>query len=171
MTGGKSIRPRPDGGERQLTGRTVLIALVGFFGFVALVNIVMVGAAISTFGGVDTPSSYRAGLAHGAEARQAAAQEARAWTVAVRIRPTAEGASFAFDVRDATDRPVTGTEVAARLAHPVDQRRDIAIVVSETGPGAYSGRVAADPGRWILDLEIGRDGERRFRSRNRVMIE
>ena len=46
-------------GERRFTGRMALVLLIGFFGFVTVVNIVMIGAAISTFGGVDTPSSSR----------------------------------------------------------------------------------------------------------------
>ena len=66
---------------RPITGRMVLAALVAFFGFVMLVNIVMVRAAITTFGGVDTPSSYQAGLAFKAEEAEAAAQAARNWTV------------------------------------------------------------------------------------------
>jgi nitrogen fixation protein FixH len=149
----------------------VLVALVGFFGFVMLVNIVMVHAAITTFGGVDTPSSYQAGLAFRAEEDAALAQAARNWQVDARIAPTAEGAALYFDVRNTAGRPVTGVDVAARLTHPVDQRRDIAVVVSETGAGIYSGRVAADPGQWTLDLEIARAGERLFRSRNRITIE
>lgn len=46
-------------GERQLTGRMVLAMLVGFFGLVMVVNIFMIRAAVSTFGGVDTPLPTR----------------------------------------------------------------------------------------------------------------
>ena len=47
---------------RELTGRAVLFWLVGFFALVFGVNAVMVKAATSTFGGVETTSSYKAGL-------------------------------------------------------------------------------------------------------------
>lgn len=171
MNRGVSAKRGPAGGERQITGRMVLIALLGFFGFVMLVNIVMVRAAITTFGGVDTPSSYRAGLAFTNEARRANAQEIRAWDVTGEVARTAEGASLTFHVRDAGHRPVTGADLVARLNHPIDERRDIAIAVSEIGSGAYSGRVAAAPGRWTLAIEISKDGERLFRSHNRVTIE
>lgn len=157
--------------ERRITGRMVLIALVGFFGFVTLVNIVLVHAAITTFGGVDTPSSYRAGLAFSAEESRAAAQEARDWDISVETEPTANGAAFTFHARDAEGRPITGVEISARLNHPIDERRDVAITVSEVGSGVYSGRAAADPGRWSLEIEISEDDERLFRSRNRLMIE
>src|ERR1700690_1116795 len=47
---------------RILTGRHVLLWLVAFFGIVFAVNGGLVQAAISTFGGVETASSYKAGL-------------------------------------------------------------------------------------------------------------
>ena len=51
----------PTGGWR-VTGRMVFFTLVGFFGLILVANIALVDFAISTFGGVDTPSSYQAGL-------------------------------------------------------------------------------------------------------------
>ena len=47
---------------RELTGKHVLFCLVGFFAVVFAVNAVMMRAATSTFGGVETASSYKAGL-------------------------------------------------------------------------------------------------------------
>ena len=47
--------------QRPLTGRTVLICLIAFFAVVAIVNGIMIRAAISTFGGVETGSAYQAG--------------------------------------------------------------------------------------------------------------
>lgn len=171
MGAGGTTRRKPALGERPITGRMVLVALIGFFGFVTLVNIVMVRAAITTFGGVDTPSSYQAGLAFKAEEAEAAAQAARDWNVSAQIEPTASGSSFSLDVRDAGGRPVTGADIAARLTHPIDERRDIAIRLSEAGAGTYFGRVSADPGHWTLDIEISKNGERLFRSRNRLTVE
>jgi nitrogen fixation protein FixH len=160
-----------ESGARRITGRMVLIALLGFFGFVTLVNIVMVHAAITTFGGVDTPSSYQAGLAFRAEVAEAEAQAARSWQVDVRIVPTADGTAVSLDVRDGDDHPVTGAEVIARLAHPIDERRDVTVPVTEMASGRYQGRADAEPGQWTLDIEIAKGGHRMFRSRNRIAIE
>jgi len=168
---GAALWRRRAGGERPITGRMVLAALIGFFGFVFLVNIVMVHAAITTFGGVDTPSSYQAGLDFAAEEAEAAAQADRNWQVDAHLTATAEGTALDLEVRDAAGRPVTGAEVSARLAHPVDERRDVAIPVAEAGAGAYVGAVAADPGQWTLIIEIAKGGERLFRSRNRIAVE
>ena len=49
---------------REVTGTTVLICFVGFFGIVATVNAIMMHAAITTFAGTETSSSYKAGLAY-----------------------------------------------------------------------------------------------------------
>lgn len=167
MNSGRSNR----GETRQITGRMVLVALLGFFGFVTLVNIVMVHAAISTFGGVDTPSSYKAGLAFKAEADEAEEQANRQWQVDARVAPTADSNAVSFEIHDADGRPVIGAEVTARLQHPIDERRDVLVVVSEVGSGVYHGRASIGPGQWTLDFEIAKGGQRMFRSRNRIAVE
>ena len=57
----------------------VLICLVAFFAVVAGVNAVMIRAAVSTFGGVETDSAYQAGLAF---AREIAAARRRSAALA-----------------------------------------------------------------------------------------
>lgn len=156
--------------DRPLTGRAVLLMLVAFFGLVIAVNVVMVRAAISTFGGVDTPSSYQAGLVFKAEEAAASAQNARGWRVTARLNPSPEAIVATMDIHDAAGLPVAGADVVARLAHPIDERRDVALAVNEIGAGEYRGKGAVASGQWILDIEITKGGERLFRSRNRVVI-
>lgn len=43
---------------RPLTGRTVLLCFIAFFGVVFTANFFLVRAALTTFGGVETESSY-----------------------------------------------------------------------------------------------------------------
>jgi nitrogen fixation protein FixH len=158
-------------GEPRLTGRAVLLMLVAFFGIVIVVNLFMVRAAISTFGGVDTPSSYEAGLEFQAEEEAAAAQNARHWLVTARLLPDSAGAkTLTVDLRDQAGKPVTGTRLEARLAHPVNERRDVTIAMAETTPGIFRGTAEVDPGQWILDLEVTKGGERLFRSQSRLIV-
>lgn len=159
------------GGERELTGRMVLVMLVGFFGLVMVVNVFMMEAAISTFGGVDTPSAYKAGLAYKAEEEAAAAQAARNWKVEAHLTTAADGEVVTIDVVDETGRPVANADVSARFAHPVDERRDVVVPMSEIAPGTYSGSGLASPGQWILDIEVAKGGERLFRSQNRIVLD
>lgn len=162
-----TLRQR-EGGE--LTGRAVLLMLVGFFGLVMVVNVVMVKAAISTFGGVDTPSSYQAGLAFKAEEAAAAAQSERAWTVDASLEPAAAGGSLIIEAHDGAGHPVRGADVTVRLAHPVDERNDRVIAMHEIGSGRYGGTATAPAGQWRLVIEIARKGERLFRSDNRIVV-
>lgn len=160
-----------DDGGRPLTGRKVLLMLVAFFGSVTLVNVVMIQAAVSTFGGVDTPSSYKAGLAFKAEEAAAAAQNARHWTVDADLSPAGEGGeTLTVEVKDRLGNPVRDADVTARLTHPIDERLDVAVAMTDTGSGVYKGVAAAGAGQWRLVIEIARDGERLFRSENRIVV-
>ena len=159
------------GGGRPLTGRMVLVMLLAFFGTVIAVNLVMVRAAISTFGGVDTPSSYEAGLNFKAEAAAAAAQDALHWHVDARLAAATGGRGITVSATDANGIPLTHLTVNARFAHPADERHDHKIALEETAPGIYAGIAPVDAGLWTLDLTIGRSGVRMFHSLNRIMIE
>lgn len=69
-------RAVPPKTARKVTGTTVLVCFVGFFGIVAIVNAIMMYAAITTFAGTETSSSYKAGLAYKQEEAAAVAQTA-----------------------------------------------------------------------------------------------
>ena len=72
---------------RPVTGRMVLVCLIAFFGVVARRNALMIRAAVSTFGGVETASSYQAGLAFEREVAAARAQDERDWQVKAKVQP------------------------------------------------------------------------------------
>jgi nitrogen fixation protein FixH len=154
----------------EVTGRFVLLCVVGFFLTIAAVNGVMIRFAVATFGGVETESSYKAGLAFKAETAASAAQEQLGWKVDVRIVPRAEGARVHVGVRDAAGAPVPGLEIAVNAAHPADRRRDVPLPASEMTSGAFFASAPAGLGRRILTIEFARNGERVFRSVNRVAL-
>jgi nitrogen fixation protein FixH len=155
---------------RELTGRIVLLALVAFFGVVAAVNGVMIYFATSTFGGVEVASSYKAGLTFENDVAAARAQDARHWQVTARLERAGDGgAEVTVSLLDAAGKPITGVDVAARLNHPADARRDHDVVMAAAGPGVYKGTTdAALAAQWDLVLDVARDGEHLFRSKDRV---
>jgi len=158
-------------GARKVTGRTVLVWLVAFFGIVTAVNVVMIRAAVSTFGGLETESSYQAGLAFAREAADARAQDALHWRVDARLAPVRDGATdVVIEVRDANSRPLAGIGATARLVHPTNQRDDRALALHEAQPGVFRGTTPAAAGQWDLVIELARDGARMFRSKNRVLL-
>ena len=159
-----------DGKEFRVSGRMVLAALVAFFGLVAGVNAIMIYAAISTFGGVETESSYRAGLAFANEMASAQAQDARHWNVTAQAALNGDTTLVEVTARDAAGRPLPDLAATAALVHPTDRRADHAVPLVSNGAGRFRGTTAASAGQWDLVIELSRDGERLFRSKNRVWL-
>lgn len=155
----------------ELTGRHVLLWLLGFFGLVFIVNAVLVRAATSTFGGLETPSSYQAGLMFESEVARAERQQALHWHVDGKLTRDRKGeAVLDISVRDAQGAPVTGLSADATLAHPADARLDHVIHLVKSGAGAFHGEARGHSGQWELIVDFYRDQNRVFRSRSRVTL-
>lgn len=153
----------------EVTGRFVLFCVVGFFLSVAAVNAVMIRFAVATFGGVETESAYKAGLAFKAETAASVAQAARGWKVDVRVEPGSAGVVVFVSVRDQTGAAVPHLAAAIALAHPADRRRDVAMAVAEQSAGTFRAVAEGATGRRTLTIELTRDGERMFRSVDRIV--
>jgi nitrogen fixation protein FixH len=156
--------------SRPVTGRTVLICLIGFFAVVFVANGIMIRAAVSTFGGVETSSSYQAGLAFAREAAAAHAQDALHWRVNATLRAVPGKTIVEIDARDSAGRPLAGLTATGHLAHPNDRRADREVILSERTTGQFHGIAGPTAGQWDVIIELSRDGERLFRSRNRVVL-
>lgn len=155
----------------ELTGRHVLLCLLGFFGAVFAVNAVLVKAATSTFGGVETSSSYKAGLMFKQDVAAADQQDALHWKVDGKVvRDSSGKAVLDISARDAKGLPLVGLAAGARLAHPADARRDHLIELHRTGAGQFHGEVQVLAGQWELIVEFYQDNVRVFRSRSRVTL-
>ena len=155
----------------EVTGRTVLIWLLSFFGAVFVVNGVMIKAATSTFGGVETTCSYKAGLTFKHEIAAAEQQDARHWKIDGTLKRNGAGeAVLDINARDPAGAPLTGLRAEARLAHPADARLDHAIKLDRIGAGQFHGEAAAQRGQWELLVDLYRGDDRVFRSRSRVTL-
>jgi nitrogen fixation protein FixH len=156
---------------RELTGKHVLFCLLGFFGVVFAVNGVLVKAATSTFGGVETSSSYKAGLMFEQDVARAEQQDALHWKIDGKLARDRTGAAVLdITARDAKDTPLAGLTAQARLAHPANERLDHVIALSSTTGGLFHGAAQAQPGQWELIVDLYRDDTRVFRSRSRVTL-
>jgi nitrogen fixation protein FixH len=156
---------------REITGRHVLLGFVAFFGLVFAVNAVLVRAAISTFGGVETASSYKAGLQFEHEVAVAERQDALHWQVSGKLTRNGAGEAV-LDVaaRDANGAPLAGLRADARLAHPADERLDRVIALRPGSAGVFHGHAVAQPGQWYLIVDLYRGDQRMFRSQSRVTL-
>ena len=156
---------------RELTGRMVLVGLLAFFAVVVGANGMLVHKALSTFGGVETDSSYRAGQLFERDVAMARAQDAQHWRVEASVTPAADGSALlAIVAHDGTGLAVAGIDATATFERPTDRRLDRSVAVSEDAPGHFRGSAAISPGQWDLVIELTRQGERQFRSRNRIVL-
>lgn len=173
--GNADVLPSPTRGvrkhQRELTGRMVLVCLLAFFEVVFGVNGVMVHKALSTFSGIETESSYQAGQMFEHDVAMAKAQDAQHWQIDAKVRPAADGSAH-LDVlaHNAAGAVLTGMDATAKFERPTDRRLDRTVAVSEDAPGHFSGSTAISAGQWDLVIELSRQGERLFRSKNRVVV-
>jgi nitrogen fixation protein FixH len=156
---------------RELTGRMVLAMVLAFFALIFGVNAYMALKAVSTFGGVDTESSYRAGKMFERDVAVAKAQDERHWQVEATVAPTA-GGNAVLDIvaRDSSGASLSGLTAIAQLERPTDRRLDRVIVASEGTPGRFYGSATIPAGQWDLVIDLWRGGERVFRSKNRIVL-
>jgi nitrogen fixation protein FixH len=157
---------------REVTGGVVLLWLVAFFGVVFVVNGIMVKAATSTFGGVETSSSYKAGQMFEQEVAKAERQDERRWQIDGRLtRDRAGDAVLDITARDDKGAALTGLTARARLAHPADERLDHVIALARIGAGEFKGAADAGPGQWELIIDLYKGDDRVFRSRSKVILQ
>ncbi|MEJ8571012.1 FixH family protein [Microbaculum marinum] len=155
----------------RITGRTVLLGLVGFFGLIFAANAVLIWLAVSSHTGTVVGSSYKAGGQYQGEIDAARAQAARHWTVGADLVRSGPGATINVRVRDAAGAPVSGLSMAARLASPADETADVVVTLIEGEVGRYRGiaeRIA--PGRWMLIIDADRSGDRVYHSESRITL-
>lgn len=155
----------------QVTGPFVLACLIGFFAVIFAVNGVMMYAARATFGGVETSSSYKAGLQFNHELESAREQQSLGWSVGGSLQRMPDGtATLVVNAVDRSGAAVTGLTAKARLEHPANAQFDHAISLEAAGAGTYRGVTVAAAGQWELFIDLYRGEERMFRSQSRVVL-
>ena len=157
---------------RPLTGRTVLICLIVFFGIIIGANITLAKFAIDSLPGTEVDSAYSASLAYESEIVAAREQAARAWRVNAHVARSPDGrAEVSVEARDRNGVPIQGLNFTGRLERPADRRADRPVELPNAGAAAYRGTVAAlAPGLWDLVLEGDVAGKRLFLSKNRIVL-
>ncbi|KIZ47947.1 MULTISPECIES: FixH family protein [Rhodopseudomonas] len=157
---------------RPLTGRVVLAVLVGFFGLVIGVNVLMATLAIETLPGTEVDSPYAASLAYEGEIAAAHAQAERAWNIAAKVERQADGSALLrVEARDKNGAPLHGLKFVGRLERPADKRADREVALAEVDTGIYRGNTSGvSAGQWDLVLEGDQAGTRMFLSKNRLML-
>ena len=167
MTEQSDYRP----GGRPLTGRKVLGLLIGFFGVMLLANFIMAREAVTTFSGLDKNNPYDTGLAYNKDIAAAKAQAALGWSVELTRTPDGQATQLTATVKDKAGQAVTGLDVSMHFLQPATSRFDREIAAGAIAEGVYAGSADLAPGRWEVEIDFNRNGERQFRSRNQLTVE
>jgi len=134
----------------RFTGRHMLAIMIGFFGVVISVNMVMASDAIRTFGGLVVDNSYVATTHYNrwlAEGRQ---QEREGWQAA----PTADSTGTISLRLSRAGRPVEGAMVSIVANHPVGLVAQRSVRLRSIGGGIYRSVDRLPHGRWLVRIEV-----------------
>lgn len=107
---------------REMTGRTVLGWIIGFFAVIFLANAVFLWLAISSFSGIEATSAYKAGQTFASDKAMAEAQAERGWKVSTEIVRAGTGADVRLSARDIAGAPVGGVRFLAVFKRPGRRR-------------------------------------------------
>lgn len=159
-------------GKKPITGYTVLMYLLGFFAVILVANVFLIYLAFNTWTGLEVDSSYRAGQTYQRELDRAAAQESRGWKVTATAKRLKDGTvTVRIRVADAQAAPVKALKLKAHLSRPTNRKLDKMADLTEHKPGEYAVDIAnVEFGQWDLVLEALRDGNRVYKSRNRLVF-
>jgi nitrogen fixation protein FixH len=143
--------------------------LIAFFGIIIGANAALIHYATSTFGGLESDRAYTEGVAYDRDISASRAQDALHWKVNAAIRRAAKGAlEVTVTQLDEFASATDGLTASVQFQHPASRTRDRAATLAQATPGIFTGALDLDPGRWDLVIDLQRNGQTMFRSKNRV---
>jgi len=136
--------------ESRLTGKHILLILLGFFALVGVVNAAFVYFAVSTGPGEEQGASYEAGLHYNTILAEERTQNALQWRHQSQI---AKGEQLRVLIANHGGAPMIGLAVTGTLGRPALDSADRSLAFKETDAGIYEatlGQIA--PGSWVLSF-------------------
>jgi nitrogen fixation protein FixH len=157
--------------EFRVTGRMVLVSVIGFFVIVFCVNIGMAVIAVETFSGLQTEKPYENGLAFNKEIEKSLRQDSLGWQVEEHIeRGQQNNVDIALTIRDRDAHMVSGLKISTVLKSPADYRKDCPTDLSADDHGVYRARMTCNAGQWDVETVAIQDGVIVYRSINRIIL-
>ena len=154
-----------------LTGRGVLIWLIGFFGLIFATNAFFITLSFKTFRGEDEQKPYLQGIEYNDTLARRAEQARLGWHAAASAQRQASGhVSVDVQLRDRLGRPVIGVPLTVELRHPADENRDRQLTLRMTDQGRYEANAGAlSAGYWDL-VVLSKSAQTPFEATRRLWI-
>lgn len=136
--------------SRTLSGRAVLMWLVGFFGIIIAVNIWFITASIRTFSGEDEQQPYLQGIEYNQTLARRTEQKTLGWRAVIGASRVAGGnVRVSITIRRSDGTPQPGLILRGELRHPTDEGRDRPLDPREITAGVYQADlVGIGRGEW-----------------------
>lgn len=154
-----------------LSGRHVLMMMIGFFGLIFAVNGYFLYSALSTNTGLVANEPYRKGLAYNQRIAAEERQAALGWS---HIIDLASDGKLAVRLTDKSGSAVAGLKLTAVVQRPATQTFDHNLQLAETAPGVYSAAAGnLESGNWVVSFEARRadgDADPSYRARRRLWL-
>ena len=141
-------------GKGKLTGKHVLMWVLGFFGVMFIANGFFVYYANTSWPGVEVESSFKEGQIYDEKLEAARQQEERAWHMDAQLKRRQNDVYLVVVAKDKLDNPLLDLTIKAEVGRPVNELNDQKVDMSHNGEGIYQAKLGSlDSGRWRVKLE------------------
>lgn len=148
----------------QVKGWHVAAGVTAFFAVVITVDVSFAVLAYRTHPGQVSVTPYEDGLLYDRHIAQLQAQARLGWRATAQPRP----GQLVLTYADASDRPIEGLTISARLERPATETGRITLKFRATAPGRYEASVGQLRGAWDLTTEARTRGNVAFIAERRL---
>ncbi|WP_417317006.1 FixH family protein [Emcibacter sp.] len=160
---------------KRITGKTVLIWLIGFFLVVFAVNGVMAWIALDSWNGLATDNAYRKGLAYNEEIEQDRLQKMSGWKLHIASPfKTQKGSTLGISLLRPDDAATPAT-LLVQFRRPIVEGYDFEMTLPLTAEkdGSFLYQAPVDlplPGVWEITAIAKSDNETKYILRDRIIV-
>jgi nitrogen fixation protein FixH len=153
--------------RQQFTGRHMLFVMLGFFGVIVAVNVLMAVIASGTWTGLVVANSYVASQEFQAREDAARHQRELGWLATLRLTP----GRVSLLVSDGSGAAIDLGKVTLQVNRPVGGREDRIVDLGRDAEGTYEAPLALPPGVWELTITAPKTLAGPFQLHKRVSVE
>lgn len=140
--------------KKGITGKHILLMMIGFFAVVFAVNGVFVTLAVKSFPGETERKSYLQGLNYNETLEKRRVQADMGWSAQIGVDTDSVGAPMLLTrIYDSSGRPLSSLEVNATATQHGDEHQILELALALRNAGEYSADAAVfTPGRWNVQI-------------------